>query len=77
MSLFNSPDFRLMCELAGAKYLGVCDGVILFEDPKDGAILRIYEIALRSPDDIKEALKNHREPVCDFKWQEVTENERG
>lgn len=62
-----------MCELAGAKYLGVCDGVILFEDPKDGAILRIYEIALRSPDDIKEALKNHREPVVGFEPLEKQE----
>ena len=77
MSLINSPDYRLMCELAGARYLGTCDGVLLFEDPKDNAILRIYELALRSPDDVRDALKTHRAPKENFEWEQVTARERG
>ena len=77
MSLVNSPDYRLICELAGARYLGTCDGVVLFEDPKDNGILRIYEIALRSSDDIKDALKAHRAPKETFGWEQVTARERG
>ncbi|MFZ0520332.1 MAG: hypothetical protein WAL95_04880 [Candidatus Acidiferrales bacterium] len=77
MTLFPQPDYRLMCDLAGAKYLGVCDGIVLFENPKDNAILRIYELALRSPDDIRLALKAHEEKLREtHAWERVTTNER-
>jgi hypothetical protein len=66
MSLIKSPDYRLMVEVAGARYLGTCDHVVVFQDPEDNVVLRLYEFALRSPDDVKAALKNHREPVQDF-----------
>lgn len=73
MSLINSPDYRLMVEVAGARYLGTCDHVIVFQDPEDNAVLRLYEFALRSPEDVALALKNHREPVVGFEPLEKQE----
>jgi hypothetical protein len=73
MSLLNSPDYRLMCELAGARYLGTCDHVVIFQDPQDDFVMKLYAFALRSPEDVKAALKNHREPVVGFEPLEKQE----
>ena len=66
-----------MVELGGGRYIGTCDNVVMFVDPRDGKTLQLFTIALRSPEDVALALKNHREPIQDFEWQEVTQNERG
>jgi len=57
MSLLNLPDYRLMCELGGGRYLSTCDHIVLFQDPQDGFVMKLYAFALRSPEDVKAALR--------------------
>ncbi len=65
--LLNRPDHRLMCAIAGAEYLGTENGTVIFRDPLDQHVMRLWIFACRSPEDIALAIKNHRQPVQDFK----------
>jgi hypothetical protein len=72
MSLFNSPDYRLMVEVAGGDYIGTRDGCVIFADPIDSYQMRLYESWCKSPADIAAALKAHREFVQDFPaWEPI------
>jgi len=55
-----------MCAVAGAEYLGTENGTVIFRDPLDQHIMRLWIFAARSPEDIAAALKSHREQVKDF-----------
>jgi hypothetical protein len=72
MSLFNVPDFKTMVAIAGGEYIGTRDGCVLFADPLDGYQMRLYESWCKSPADIADALKAHREFVSNFpQWEKV------
>jgi hypothetical protein len=76
MNLINNPDFRLMCEVAGARYLGTCNNVVLFQDPEDGFTMKLWCFACKSPDDVRLAIKAHRNQVHDFPaWEPVEKQE--
>lgn len=63
----SDVDHRLMCEIAGAEYLKTdAGGVVWFKCRESGKVLSLYAFAMRSPDDVKLALKAVREPVEDF-----------
>jgi hypothetical protein len=60
-------DHRTICECAGAEYIRTdANGVVFFRCRESGRTLSLYAFALRSPDDVRFALKNVREPVFDF-----------
>jgi hypothetical protein len=70
--LLNRPDHRLMCSLAGAEYLGTENGTVIFRDPLDQHVMRLWVFAAKSPHDFAGALKAHREFVKDFPaWEPV------
>ena len=58
-------DFKPIIESAGAKYVGRRGDLVLFSDPNDDHVFTPYITALRSPEDIRLALKNHREDLTD------------
>jgi hypothetical protein len=64
--LRNRPEHRLMCAIAHAEYLGTEAGTVIFRDPEDGFIMRLWIFAARSPEDIALAIKAHRNQVKDF-----------
>jgi hypothetical protein len=64
--LLNRPDHRLMCSIAQAEYLGTENGTVIFRDPQDQHVMRLWIFAARSPEDIALAIKAHRNQVKDF-----------
>jgi hypothetical protein len=72
MSLFNRPDYRLIVSLGGGVYCGSTASEVVFKDPQDGHTMKLWRFACKSPDDVKAALKSHREQVKDFsQWEPV------
>ena len=55
-----------MCEIGGAEYLKTSHGVVFFRVREDGATLRLWAWALKSPLDVELAVKNHLEPTSDY-----------
>jgi hypothetical protein len=72
MSLFNTPDYRLIVAIGGGEYVGVVNGCVLFADPQDSYQMRLYESWCKSPADVAAAIKAHREFVKDFPaWEPI------
>jgi hypothetical protein len=78
MSLINSVDFRLLVSLGGGIYCGQDHGVVYFKAKPSGDTLRLFAFAVKSPDDIRLAIKAHEEKLREtHAWEQVTANERG
>jgi len=58
-------DFKVLVELGGGRYVGRRGNSVLFSDPEDGHLFTLYVNALRSPEDVRLALKSHREDLAD------------
>lgn len=72
MSLIPQPDYRLIVAVGGGEYVGVVRGCVVFKDPKDGYEMRLFTSWCKSPTDVAEALRAHREFVKDFPaWEPV------
>jgi len=51
------------------------ENVIYFRDPRDGKTISLYVDALRSVEDVRAALKSHRERVLDVRFHELEKTE--
>ena len=72
MTLIPQPDYRLIVAVGGGQFVGVQHGCVIFEDPNDGYRMKLFTSWCKSPADVAEALKAHREFVKDFPaWEPV------
>jgi hypothetical protein len=72
MTTFTQPDFHLIVAVGGGRYIGLERGCVIFEDPADGYRMKLFTSWCKSPADIRDALKSHREFVKDFPaWEKV------
>jgi hypothetical protein len=62
---------RQLIERAGAEFIGVQDGSVLFRDPQGGTLLRLFRFACTS-ENIQLSLKNARERDRQTSRWEVT-----
>lgn len=58
--------FAEIVKSAGAEFVEQRGGSIFFRDPLDGKVISLYENACRDEDEVRRALKSHREIVRDF-----------
>jgi hypothetical protein len=52
---------RFFVEQAGAEFVGVSDGSVLFRDPHTGEVSSLYVSGLRGAEDVAAALRRCRE----------------
>lgn len=72
MTTFTPPDFHLIVAVGGGRYIGLERGCVIFEDPADGYRMKLWTSWCKSPADVADALKAHREFVKDFPaWEKV------
>lgn len=63
---------REIIEAGGAVFVKVSNNSVYFLDALDRKTISLYSSALRCADDVRMALKSHRERVADFHPWEVT-----
>ena len=72
MTLFPETDYKIIVAVGGGEYVGVMRGCVVFEDPIDGYRMKLFTSWCKSPADVRDALKSHREFVKDFPaWEKV------
>jgi hypothetical protein len=72
MTTFNTPDYRLIVAVGGGEYIGLVRGCVVFRDPLDNYEMKLFTSWRKSPTDVADALKAHREFVKDFPaWEKV------
>jgi hypothetical protein len=72
MTLFLETDYKIIVAVGGGEYIGVQHGCVMFSDPQDGYVMKLWTSWCKSPADVADALKAHREFVKDFGvWEKV------
>jgi hypothetical protein len=72
MTLFREHDYKLIVAVGGGEYIGIVRGCVVFRDPQDGYEMKLFTSWCKSPADVADALKAHREFVKDFPaWEKV------
>ena len=61
----TEAEMRTLVETAGAQWLGLSCGLVMFNDPQTGSSCALYERALRDADDVKAALLRKREQFAE------------
>ena len=72
MNLIPQPDYRLIVAVGGGEYIGLQNGCVVFADPEDGYVMKLWTSWCKQPADVADALKAHRNFVADFPaWEKV------
>lgn len=73
---FDDAFYRGLVERGGARFIGIVGDSVRFADPRDGAVMSLFLFALRSTEDVRLALKSHRESLREFAPLQPTDDLR-
>jgi hypothetical protein len=73
MTTFTHTDYKLIVAVGGGEFMGIQNGCVVFADPQDGYVMKLWTTWCKSPADVADALKCHREFIAGFPAWEPAE----